>query len=101
MSVKKIIAGLNRVFESRIRLGIMSILMVNESIDYNSLKDVLDVTDGNLASHIANLEKYEMLTVEKKFLGKKPHTRYKATSYGKKMFSEHLENLNKLIQENE
>jgi DNA-binding MarR family transcriptional regulator len=101
MSVKKIIAGLNKVFESRIRLGIMSILMVNESIDYNSLKEVLEVTDGNLASHIANLEKYNMLIVEKKFLGKKPHTRYKATANGKKMFSEHLENLNKLIQENE
>lgn len=101
MSVKNIIAGLNKVFESRIRLGIMSVLMVNDSIDYNSLKELLDVTDGNLASHIANLEKYEMVIVEKQFIGKKPNTRYKATSKGKKMFLEHLENLNKLIQENE
>ncbi len=101
MSVKKIIAGLNKVFESRIRLGIMSVLMVNESIDYNSLKELLDVTDGNLASHITNLEKYEMLTIEKQFIGKKPNTRYRATPQGKKMFIEHLDNLNKLIQENE
>lgn len=101
MSVKNIIAGLNKVFESRIRLGIMSVLMVNDSIDYNSLKELLDVTDGNLASHISNLEKYEMLTVEKQFIGKKPNTQYRATQQGKKMFLEHLENLNKLIQENE
>ena len=86
MSVKKIIAGLNKVFESRIRLGIMSVLMVNDSIDYIQLKELLDVTDGNLASHIANLEKYEMLIVEKQFIGKKPNTRYKATPKGKIMF---------------
>jgi DNA-binding MarR family transcriptional regulator len=101
MSVKNIIAGLNKVFESRIRLGIMSVLMVNNSVDYNSLKELLDVTDGNLASHIANLEKYEMLTIEKQFIGKKPNTQYRATPKGKKLFLEHLENLNKLIQENE
>ena len=100
MAVKKIIAGLNKVFESRIRLVIMSVLMVNESIDYISLKELLDVTDGNLASHISNLEKHEMISIEKKFIGKKPNTNYKATPLGKKMFNEHLNNLNKLIQEN-
>jgi DNA-binding HxlR family transcriptional regulator len=101
MAVKNIISGLNKVFESRIRLGIMSVLMVNESIDYNSLKELLDVTDGNLASHIANLEKHEMIIIEKQFIGKKPNTKYRATENGKKLFNEHLKYLNKLIQENE
>ncbi len=98
IQVKSIISGLNKVFESRIRLGIMSVLMVNEWMDYNSLKDLLDVTDGNLASHLSNLEKHEMIEIQKQFIGKKPNTRYKATHKGREMFSQHLENLNRLIQ---
>ncbi len=101
MAVKNIIAGLNKVFESRIRLGIMSVLMVNESVDYNTLKELLDVTDGNLASHLTNLDKNNMIIIEKQFIGKKPNTQYRATKLGRKLFQEHLDNLNKLIQENE
>lgn len=99
--MKNIISGLNKVFESRIRLGIMSVLMVNDRVDYNSLKDLLDLTDGNLASHLANLEKHEMIEIQKQFIGKKPNTRYKASEKGKIMFKQHLENLNKLIQGNQ
>jgi DNA-binding HxlR family transcriptional regulator len=99
--VKSIISGLNKAFESRIRLGIMSSLMVNEWIDYNTLKELLDVTDGNLASHLSSLEKSELIKVEKQFIGKKPNTRYSATSNGKKLFSLHLDYLNKLINENQ
>jgi DNA-binding HxlR family transcriptional regulator len=99
--VKSIISGLNKAFESRIRLGIMSSLMVNEWVDYNTLKELLDVTDGNLASHLSSLEKSELIKVEKQFIGKKPNTRYSATSNGKKLFSLHLDYLNKLINENQ
>ncbi len=98
--MKNIISGLNKVFESRIRLGIMSVLLVNEWVDYNSLKDLLEVTDGNLASHVSNLEKHEMIEVQKQFIGRKPNTRYKATPKGREMFTQHLESLNKLIQGN-
>ena len=96
--MKNIITGLNKVFESRVRLGIMSVLMVNDWIDYKALKEILEVTDGNLASHLSNLEKHKMIEVQKQFIGRKPNTRYKASVYGKEMFSQHLNNLNKLIQ---
>lgn len=95
--VKNIISGLNKVFESRIRLGIMSVLVVNEWVDFNTLKDLLDITDGNLASHLSNLEKNALIQVKKQFVGRKPNTRYRATQKGKDLFKEHLEYLSKLI----
>jgi len=90
---------LNKAFENRIRLGIMSVLMVNEKIDFNNLKEMLQVTDGNLASHIAALEKAEYIKVHKQFIGKKPQTTYSATAYGRKAFHEHLDALEKLIKQ--
>ncbi len=95
--MKDIIAKLNKQFENRIRLGIMSALSVNESIDFNSLKDLLDVTDGNLASHITALEKNGLIEVQKRFIGKKPNTTYSMTKNGKTAFREHLNLLSQLI----
>lgn len=91
------ISGLNKAFESRIRLGIMSALAVNDLIDFNALKEYLDVTDGNLASHLKALEKEEFITVEKSFVGKKPNTKYLLTKVGKRAFNDHLKALEKLI----
>jgi len=91
------IEGLQKVFENRVRLGVMSILMVNESMDFNSLKETLKVTDGNLASHLANLEKKDMIKVEKEFVGRKPKTTYRATELGQMKFKSHLTALEKLI----
>ena len=76
----------------------MSILMVNESADFNMLKELLGVTDGNLASHTKALESENYIMIEKQFIGKKPNTRYIATKDGKKAFKEHIEALEKLIQ---
>ncbi len=95
--MKNIINCLNKVLENRIRLGIMSALMVNESIDYNSLKELLDVTDGNLASHLKALEKNGMLMIHKQFIGRKPNTSYTITPFGRNSFEAHLEALEKLI----
>lgn len=89
---------LNKAFESRIRLGIMALLMVEDSIDYNTLKETLEVTDGNLASHIKALEKEEYITVEKSFFGKKPHTRYKVTNIGRLAFEKHLKALEEMLK---
>jgi hypothetical protein len=75
----------------------MSILMVNDQVDFNTLKDLLDITDGNLASHISNLEKNELIEVKKQFIGKKPNTNYCASENGKQQFKKHLEYLSKLI----
>jgi DNA-binding MarR family transcriptional regulator len=96
--VRILIDGLHKAFESRIRLGIMSALAVNDVLDFNALKEYLDVTDGNLASHIKALEKEEFIGVEKSFVGKKPNTRYFMTKEGKKAFNDHLEALEKFIK---
>ena len=92
------VVGLHKAFESRIRLGIMSALAVNDRLDFNSLKEYLGVTDGNLASHIKALEKEAFIGVEKSFVGKKPNTRYFITIEGKKAFNKHLEALEKFIK---
>lgn len=92
------IGELNKAFESRVRLGIMSILMVNERVDFNRIKELLDVTDGNIASHITALEKLKFIEVKKQFIGKKPNTSYAVTKQGRKAFTEHLDALEKLIK---
>ena len=76
----------------------MSVLMVNDSVDFNTLKELLGVTDGNLASHIKALESEAYIQVEKQFIGKKPNTRYLATIAGKTAFKNHIDALEKLIQ---
>ncbi len=90
----------DKAFENVVRLRVMSILMVNAEYDFNSFKDLLEVTDGNLASHLKNLEKQEYIAVSKSFLGRKPLTNYSATESGKKAFQDHLEFLENLIKEN-
>ncbi|TAJ55867.1 MAG: transcriptional regulator [Chitinophagaceae bacterium] len=97
--MKNYIEELNKAFESRMRLGIMSILMVNDFIDFGTLKEQLQITDGNLASHLSALEKLQYIEVRKQFIGKKPNTSYAVTEAGKKAFSEHLTALEKLIKQ--
>ena len=92
------VQNLNKAFENRIRLGVMSILMVNETVSYNKLKDLLKATDGNLASHLKSLEKLEYIMVEKQFVNRKPLTTYKATSLGKEAFKRHLNALEKMLK---
>ena len=89
---------LNKAFENRVRLQIMSVLMVNEHYDFNALKALLGVTDGNLASHLKALEKEQYITVNKSFLGRKPNTNYEASLKGKKAFNAHLDALEQLIK---
>ncbi|UMB61975.1 transcriptional regulator [Lutibacter sp. A80] len=93
-----IINNINKAFDHRIRLGIMSILMVNDFADFNMLKKLLGATDGNIASHTKTLEKFEYITVEKQFIGRKPNTRYTATKLGKLEFKKHINALEKLIR---
>ena len=88
---------LNKNFESRVRLGIMSVLMVNDWVDFNEMKNLLDVTDGNLASHSTALEKADYIEIKKEFVGKKPKTSYRVTQSGRKAFDEHLAALEKLL----
>ncbi|MDQ7949380.1 MAG: transcriptional regulator [Pedobacter sp.] len=96
--MKNPIAALNKIFDSRIRLGVMSILIVNDSVSFNELKQMLDLTDGNLASHLNTLEQVEFLKVQKAFIGKKTNTTYSITELGKQAFKLHLDALEKMIK---
>ena len=93
-----IIANLNKAFDSRIRLGIMSILLVNESADFSLIKELLELTDGNLASHIKALEGLDYVESTKQFIGRKPNTKYTITSLGRQAFQEHIDALENLIR---
>ncbi len=92
------INNLNKLFDSRVRLGIMSTLMVNEEMNFNELKELLDITDGNLASHLKTLEENQIIKVEKGFIGRKTNTVYSVTRSGEKAFKEHLDALEKMIR---
>jgi DNA-binding MarR family transcriptional regulator len=88
----------NKAFENRVRLGVMSILMVNDSVEFVRLKELLQVTDGNLASHLSALEKEGYVAVIKQFVNRKPQTSYAVTAPGKKAFNEHLNSLENLLK---
>lgn len=96
--MKNPINGLNKVFESRIRLGVMSILLVNEEINFNDLKQMLEVTDGNLATHLVNLEENGYIKVHKGFVGRKTNTTYQITRQGEKAFTDHISALENMIK---
>lgn len=98
MSMKNPIAGLNKVFDSRIRLGVMSILVVNSEVSFNDLKEMLEVTDGNLATHLVNLEENGLIKVHKGFIGRKTNTTYSITKAGEKAFNEHIHALEQMIK---
>ena len=96
--MKNPINGLNKIFESRIRLGVMSILMVNEEMSFNDLKQMLEVTDGNLATHLVNLEENGFIKVHKGFIGRKTNTTYSVTKNGEKAFNDHITVLETMIK---
>jgi len=76
----------------------MSALIVNEYLDFNTLKELLDVTDGNLASHLKSLEKTNYITVKKEFLDRKPNTRYFATAVGQTPVKKHIAAIENLLK---
>lgn len=97
--MKNVIQHLNKAFENKVRLGVMAALMVNSKLSFNELKELLDLTDGNLASHLKALEKAEYILVTKSFIGRKPNTTYKITTNGKKAFELHIKALEELINQ--
>jgi len=89
---------LDKAFENKVRLAIMSLLMVEDQVSYKELKETLKLTDGNLASHAKALEKLGYLSVIKSFVGRKPHTAYTANKVGIKAFKKHLSALEKILK---
>jgi DNA-binding PadR family transcriptional regulator len=96
--MKQILTGLDRLLENRIRLGVMSLLVVRREVDFNSMKELLGVTDGNLASHTSTLEREGYLHVKKAFVGKKTQTTYRITEAGQRVFAEHVHALERLLK---
>ena len=95
--MKEILKDLNKAFESKIRLGIMSALVVNDNLDFNTLKDLLEATDGNLATHLKSLEKKDYIIYKKEFLDRKPNTKYSVTPEGKEAFVKHIKAIEQLL----
>ena len=95
--MKSLISDLNKAFDNKVRLGIMSVLLTKNEIDFVGLKAILNVTDGNLASHLKALEKENYIEVIKQFIGRKPNTKYVVTKEGKLAFKVHLNALEALI----
>jgi len=91
--------NLDKVMEHRVRLQIVSVLVANESYDFNALKELLDVTDGNLATHLKALEREKYISVIKSFVDRKPNTRYKISERGRSAFKKHLDALEELIKQ--
>lgn len=99
--MKKIISKLNKAFDNKVRLGIMSLLMIDEWVEFKTLKEMLELTDGRLASHIKALEENQFIVVRKEFISRKPKTSYSATTLGKKAFNDHLDALEALLKHRE
>jgi DNA-binding MarR family transcriptional regulator len=97
--VKISLEQFDKAFENRLRLQIMSVLVANDRYDFNSLKELLNATDGNLASHLKALEKEEYIIVNKSFIGRKPNTQYTTSEKGRTAFKKHLEALENLIKQ--
>jgi DNA-binding HxlR family transcriptional regulator len=97
--MKNPIEQLQKVFDSRVRLGIMSALMVNDAVSFNELKELIQVTDGNLASHLKALEENGLMKVNKGFVGRKTNTTYSVTKVGERSFRQHLDALEQMIKQ--
>ncbi|HVG16474.1 MAG TPA: transcriptional regulator [Chitinophagaceae bacterium] len=96
--MKNPISGLNKIFDNRIRLGVMSVLVINEEISFNDLKGMLEVTDGNLATHLVTLEEHAFIKVHKGFIGRKTNTTYSITKLGEREFKDHVKALEGMIK---
>jgi DNA-binding HxlR family transcriptional regulator len=91
--------NLDKILEHRVRLQIISVLVANDSFDFNALKELLTITDGNLATHVKALEKEKYISVFKSFVDRKPNTRYKVTERGRTAFKKHLEAMAELVRQ--
>lgn len=90
--------NLDKVMSHNNRLQIMSVLAVNDSYDFTSLRELLQITDGNLATHIKALEREKYILVNKSFVDRKPSTRYKITEKGRTAFKKHIDALDDLVR---
>lgn len=91
--------NLDKILEHRVRLQVISVLAANDSYEFTALKELLDTTDGNLATHLKALEKEKYISISKSFIDRKPNTRYKITERGRSAFKRHLDAMEELIKQ--
>ena len=96
--MKNPIGNLNKVFDSRIRMGVMSILLMNAEVSFNDLKRVLKTTDGNLSVHARKLEEAQYVSCVKFFEGRVPRTEYRLTATGRRALAEYLDQMEQWIR---
>lgn len=94
----ELLGDLNDIFQSKARLGIMTLLISMGPSDFVSLKSQLQLTDGNLGAHIRVLEEAGYLQVEKSFVGRKPRTACQITDQGREAFLKYLKQLEEVIK---
>ena len=88
---------LNKIIHERVRLAIMSALITREKLTFPELKEMLQVTDGNLSVHASILEKHGLIHAVKDFNGKKPRTTFSITTEGKQQFQQYIEELEQML----
>lgn len=89
---------LDRVIHERVRLAIVSALAGAESLSFNELKNLLEITDGNLSVHAKRLEEAGFVVCEKSFVERVPHTEYRLTPAGRTALDEYLDHMESLIR---
>ena len=93
------VSRLNALIHERARLGIMSVLAARGALTFGELKSLLDMTDGNLSVHLRILEKASYVTVEKRFVGRKPLTTVRMSRKGKIAFEHYLTVLEEIVKQ--
>jgi DNA-binding HxlR family transcriptional regulator len=88
----------DRLIHERMRLGIVSVLAVNDSVSFGDLKRLLKTTDGNLSVHARKLEDAGYIACTKYFEGRLPKTEYRLTDAGREALERYLDHMEALIQ---
>ena len=94
-------AELNEIIHQPVRLRAMAALVAlepSQEVDFTYLRELLDVTDGNLGAHLRKLEEAGYIAINKVFVERKPRTYLSATSQGRKVFQEHVAALELILK---
>lgn len=91
-------ANLDRVIHERVRLGIVSALAVNDTLTFTDLRQLLELTDGNLSIHARKLEEAGYVSCTKRFEGRTPRTEFRLTSAGRRALTQYLDHMDALIR---
>ena len=96
--MKHLLRHLDKHLESRVRLAVMAMLVVADWVDFTTFKTELELSDGNLASHLRKLEGEGYVELRKGFVGRKTQTSYRATDLGRARFAKHVEALAAMVK---